>query len=79
MVSEMEYVRRGSGEPLLLVHGLGGDRSTWSPVIDGLAADHDVIAVDLPGFGSSPPLPDGTTPTPGRSRSRWRHCSTSSA
>ncbi|MDQ4072298.1 MAG: alpha/beta fold hydrolase, partial [Actinomycetota bacterium] len=63
-MSEIEYLRRGSGEPLLLVHGLGGDRSTWAPVIDRLAADHDVIAVDLPGFGSSPPLPDEVTPTP---------------
>lgn len=64
MVSEIEYVRRGSGEPLLLVHGLGGDRSTWSPVIERLAGGHDVVAVDLPGFGSSPPLPDEVTPTP---------------
>ena len=64
MVSEIEYERRGSGDPLLLVHGLGGDRCTWFPVIDRLAADHDVIAVDLPGFGASPPPPDDVSPTP---------------
>ena len=60
----VEYERQGSGEPLLLVHGLGGDRVTWKPVMDGLAADFDVIAVDLPGFGASPPLVRDRTPTP---------------
>jgi pimeloyl-ACP methyl ester carboxylesterase len=61
----LEYVRDGSGEPLLLVHGLGGDRVTWKPVLEGLAAEFDVIAVDLPGFGASPPLPPDRKPTPG--------------
>ena len=60
----VEYVRQGSGEPLLLVHGLGGDRITWKPVLDGLAHDFDVIAVDLPGFGASPALPSDVRPTP---------------
>lgn len=55
--------RRGTGEPLLLVHGLGGDRSTWTPVFDHLALEFDTIAVDLPGFGSSPALPECTRPT----------------
>jgi len=63
-VPAVDYFRRGSGEPLLLVHGLGGDRSTWTPVIDPLAAEYDVVAPDLPGFGASPPLPAGETPTP---------------
>ena len=60
----VEYVRQGSGEPLLLVHGLGGDRITWKPVLDGLADDFDVIAVDLPGVGASPALPSDRRPTP---------------
>lgn len=60
----LEYVRRGAGEPLVLIHGLGGDRSTWTPVLDALAEGHDVIALDLPGFGASPPLTDGAAPTP---------------
>jgi len=62
--SDIHYERRGSGPPLLLVHGLGGDRWVWAPVLDRLAARRDVVAVDLPGFGSSPALNSGRTPTP---------------
>lgn len=52
----LNHVRRGSGTPLLLVHGLGAGWRSWAPVLDGLAARREVIAVDLPGFGESPPL-----------------------
>ncbi|MFH8938837.1 alpha/beta fold hydrolase [Streptomyces griseosporeus] len=55
----VSYTRRGRGEPLLLLHGIGHHRQAWDPVTDILAADRDVIAVDLPGFGISPALPDG--------------------
>jgi pimeloyl-ACP methyl ester carboxylesterase len=57
------YSRAGSGAPLVLIHGLGGSRRIWRPVLDRLAAERDVIAVDLPGFGESPELPDGVAPT----------------
>jgi len=53
--------RVGSGEPLVLLHGLGESSIGWRPVIDALAAHHDVIAVDLPGFGRSPNLRSGAT------------------
>ncbi|MFD9304990.1 alpha/beta fold hydrolase [Streptomyces sp. NPDC060048] len=53
------YERKGAGEPLLLLHGIGHHLQAWHPVMDVLAADYDVIAVDLPGFGVSEPLPDG--------------------
>ncbi len=53
------YERAGAGEPLLLLHGIGHHRQAWDPVLKILAAEHDVIAVDLPGFGASPALPDG--------------------
>jgi pimeloyl-ACP methyl ester carboxylesterase len=46
--------RRGSGEPLLLIHGIGHRWQAWEPVIDRLAHFHSVIAIDLPGFGRSP-------------------------
>jgi len=56
---EISFERRGSGSPLVLLHGIGHRWQAWSPVLDALAGSHDVIAVDLPGFGASPPLPDG--------------------
>lgn len=59
----LNYVRRGSGDPLLLLHSLGGSLVQWSPVIDALAAEREVVAVDMPGFGDSPPLPEGVEPT----------------
>ncbi|MGV9245050.1 alpha/beta fold hydrolase [Streptomyces sp. NPDC003710] len=55
----VSYARAGSGEPLLLLHGIGHHRQAWDPVVDILATERDVIAVDLPGFGASPALPDG--------------------
>ncbi|MFE7615024.1 alpha/beta fold hydrolase [Streptomyces sp. NPDC057496] len=53
------YERTGTGEPLLLLHGIGHHRQAWDPVLPVLAVERDVIAVDLPGFGVSPALPDG--------------------
>lgn len=58
---ELNHRRRGTGEPLLLVHGLGGSWRTWEPVLDGLAAEREVIAVDLPGHGETPPLSGETS------------------
>jgi len=55
----VSYTRVGSGEPLLLLHGIGHHRQAWDPVVDILATERDVIAVDLPGFGVSPALPEG--------------------
>ncbi len=63
-MSAVAYERRGAGEALVLVHPLGGDRHSWDPVLDGLAAERDVIAVDLPGFGDSDPLAEPPKPTP---------------
>jgi pimeloyl-ACP methyl ester carboxylesterase len=57
----LHHVRRGSGAPLVLVHGIGSQWRIWEPVIDALAADFDVVAIDLPGFGHTPP--DGTGPS----------------
>lgn len=55
--------RAGSGTPVLLVHGLSGSGGWWRRNVDSLASRHDVVAVDLPGFGrnrrfvgSAPPL-----------------------
>ncbi len=51
------YERHGSGEPLVLLHGIGHHRQAWDPVADALAAHREVIAIDLPGFGESPAQP----------------------
>lgn len=52
--------------PLLLLHGLGGDSTSWTLNHRALAADRPVIAVDLPGHGKSDrAVGDGTVPTTG--------------
>jgi pimeloyl-ACP methyl ester carboxylesterase len=53
--------RRGAGRPLVLLHTLGTDHHMWDPVLDRLARARDVFALDLPGFGGSPPV-DGASP-----------------
>lgn len=57
MSPHVSYERRGSGPPLVLVHGLGSRWEAYAPVLDLLASSYDVIAVDLPGFGGSAPDP----------------------
>jgi pimeloyl-ACP methyl ester carboxylesterase len=52
----INYVRRGEGKPLLLVHGLGSSWRSWQTIMEPLAAKRAVVAIDLPGFGKSPPL-----------------------
>lgn len=56
----LAYERHGSGPPLVLLHGVGHRRQAWGAVVDRLTPHRDVILVDLPGHGESPPLqPDG--------------------
>lgn len=52
----LAYDRTGTGEPLVLLHGLGHRRQGWDAVVPLLAGERDVITVDLPGHGESPPL-----------------------
>jgi pimeloyl-ACP methyl ester carboxylesterase len=47
------YRDEGTGEVLLLVHGMGGSSNTWSGVIPLLAKKYRVIAPDLLGHGKS--------------------------
>jgi pimeloyl-ACP methyl ester carboxylesterase len=51
------YERRGCGDPLVLLHGIGHHRQAWEPVLGKLTAERDVIWLDLPGFGQSGPIP----------------------
>lgn len=52
----MNYKKTGSGKPLLLIHGLGGSIRSWDSILHGLEKEKEVIIVDLPGFGKTPPL-----------------------
>ena len=56
---KIAWERRGSGEPLLLIHGLGYARWGWEPVLPGLAERFDVLLFDNRGIGESdaPPGP----------------------
>ena len=47
--AELYYERVGSGEPLLLVHGLLFSAESWRDQVDALSEDFDVVAVDLRG------------------------------
>jgi pimeloyl-ACP methyl ester carboxylesterase len=47
------YVEGGKGEPLLLLHGFGGNKDHWLLIAKHLTPYFRVIAPDLPGFGES--------------------------
>ena len=53
------------------LHTLGTDHRMWDPVIERLARERDVIAVDMPGFGGSPPLDGGGPVRPAAWPPRW--------
>ena len=58
----LAYVDEGSGDPVVLLHGWGGQAVSMTPLIVGLRDRYRVLAFDLPGFGGSspPPVPWGT-------------------
>jgi pimeloyl-ACP methyl ester carboxylesterase len=64
MANVTGYSRSGRGEPLVLLHGIGSSRAAWDAVVPALSRSFDVIAIDLPGFGTSPSLPAGVEPGP---------------
>jgi pimeloyl-ACP methyl ester carboxylesterase len=59
----VNYVDLGSGdlEPIVFVHGLGGQWQNWLENIPRAAQERRVIALDLPGFGCTPMPNDGIT------------------
>ena len=58
----VRYVDYGSpeGTPVLLIHGIGGCWQWWLEVLPLVGLYRRVIAVDMPGFGASQPLPPGS-------------------
>ena len=57
----VQYHVGGTGDPVLLVHGLAGSAGNWCEVVPELVEHYRVIAVDLPGHGRSGALPRGAT------------------
>jgi pimeloyl-ACP methyl ester carboxylesterase len=49
----LRYVRQGTGPTVVLLHGFASSVYTWAEVLPVLAQAHDVVALDLPGFGGS--------------------------
>ncbi|MCE3265299.1 MAG: alpha/beta hydrolase fold protein [Solirubrobacterales bacterium] len=65
--TRVNYVEMGEGPPLVFVHGLSGAWQNWLENLPHFASTHRAIALDLPGFGSSPmPRWDITIPAYGR-------------
>jgi pimeloyl-ACP methyl ester carboxylesterase len=56
---EVAYRCEGSGELIVLVHGMAGSAATWDRVLPALAERFSVLALDLPGHGSSAKPVDG--------------------
>ena len=52
----LNHHRGGSGEPLVAIHGIGSCWRVWAPMLPALEARHDVLALDLPGYGESAPV-----------------------
>jgi pimeloyl-ACP methyl ester carboxylesterase len=57
------YRETGSGRSLILLHGIGMSHAAWNAVTPHLGSTRRVIAFDIAGFGSTPPLPNGIVPT----------------
>jgi 3-oxoadipate enol-lactonase len=64
---QLHVVDRGSGDAVVFLHAFPLQAAMWDYQIDALEATHRCLAVDLPGFGGSPPPPE-----PGKaSMQRW--------
>ena len=50
----LSYLEKGSGQPLILLHGNGGSSKYFKKQIDYFSGDYRVIAIDTRGHGKSP-------------------------
>jgi len=67
----IHYLERGRGEPLLLIHGLGGSGADWAFQVAALEHRFRVIVPDLPGSGHSLP-PRSEYTIPGFASALWK-------
>ncbi|MFO7992857.1 MAG: alpha/beta hydrolase [Marinobacter sp.] len=57
----LSYLENGSGEPVLFLHGLNGNGSSWVGQLKGLAPSLKMWAWDAPGYGESDVAGDSVT------------------
>jgi 3-oxoadipate enol-lactonase len=69
----IHYLERGSGEPLILVHGLGSSGADWALQVPCLEGRCRLIVPDLPGSGHSEPLQEGYS-VEGMAAALWALC-----
>ena len=50
----LKYEISGSGDPLVLIHGMGSASTAWKPIRSALNNVFTVITLDLPGHGKTP-------------------------
>ena len=53
------YCTGRRGTPIVLIHGIGNSAEIWSSLVLRLSREYLVYAPDLPGFGKTPPAPEG--------------------
>src|SRR4051794_19183617 len=53
MAGPLRFLKQGEGDPVVLLHGFGGDLNNWLFTTPALAAEHTVYALDLLGHGGS--------------------------
>ncbi len=56
---KLHYLEQGSGPPIVMIHGLGGQLRNFHYLLDDLATDHRVVLMDRPGAGYSRPSQPG--------------------
>ena len=49
----LHWWQRGSGAPILMLHGFGTDHASWRPLVQQIPARHPVVGIDLPSHGKS--------------------------
>jgi pimeloyl-ACP methyl ester carboxylesterase len=60
-LGQVHYYAAGEGELVLLIHQSGRSARMFAELVPVLGASCRAVAIDLPGFGNSDPLPEGTT------------------
>lgn len=61
---QLHYVSKGTGRPVVLIHGDGGSTNDWTmSIFDRIAREYQTIAFDRPGFGYSERSSDSASPS----------------